>query len=448
MIKQLARFSCWWQKPWAIKFLLAMPVLLLMNACGVDEAENRSSRDSTHGGFQCDKDNGGISLPEGFCAGVVADNLGIIRHLAIHESGKIFATQRHRNLNVGGLLLLEDTDNDGKMDVIQRLSDEPGMGVRIHKDYLYFASDVRMYRYPLTEGKVQADSAEIIINAFPEQSRHSGKPFAIDNQNNVFVNIGSNTNACQEDETAVGEFGLDPCPELEQHAGIWKFSLDKINQHFDDGQRYLSGVRNTYALDWHAQLNRLLFVQHGRDHLHRTWPDLYSESASRQLPAEEFHIAIEGSFYGWPYCYYDQNKATRFLAPEYHGDGTVVGRCSDIDNPHIAFPAHFGPNDLLVYQGDMFPVEYQQGVFIAFHGAYVDDAEISHGYQVVFVGHDDASLATEWQVFADDFYGDKPLQLAEDADYRPTGLAVGPDGSLYITDSMQGRVWRVIYDNK
>ena len=33
-----------------------------------------------------------------------------------------------------------------------------------------------------------------------------------------------------------------------------------------------------------------------------------------------------------------------------------------------------------------------------------------------------------------------------DAVHRPTGLAEGPDGSLYITDSMKGRVWRVVYD--
>ncbi len=30
------------------------------------------------------------------------------------------------------------------------------------------------------------------------------------------------------------------------------------------------------------------------------------------------------------------------------------------------------------------------------------------------------------------------------ARFRPSGLAVAPDGSLYIADSVQGRIWRVI----
>src|SRR5262249_40926768 len=31
------------------------------------------------------------------------------------------------------------------------------------------------------------------------------------------------------------------------------------------------------------------------------------------------------------------------------------------------------------------------------------------------------------------------------AAHRPSGLAVGPDGALYITDDAHGRIWRVTY---
>src|SRR5262249_32985659 len=32
------------------------------------------------------------------------------------------------------------------------------------------------------------------------------------------------------------------------------------------------------------------------------------------------------------------------------------------------------------------------------------------------------------------------------ATYRPSGLAVGPDGALYISDDVKGRIWRVTYN--
>jgi glucose/arabinose dehydrogenase len=31
---------------------------------------------------------------------------------------------------------------------------------------------------------------------------------------------------------------------------------------------------------------------------------------------------------------------------------------------------------------------------------------------------------------------------------RPGGLAVGPDGSLYITEDVKGRIWRVMHKGK
>ncbi|MEL0202309.1 MAG: hypothetical protein VW892_06675, partial [Flavobacteriaceae bacterium] len=50
-----------------------------------------------------------------------------------------------------------------------------------------------------------------------------------------------------------------------------------------------------------------------------------------------------------------------------------------------------------------------------------------------------------WEVFADGFIGDSPIAEMKQAQYRPMGLAEGPDGSLYISDSKQGKIWRVVY---
>ena len=64
---------------------------------------------------------------------------------------------------------------------------------------------------------------------------------------------------------------------------------------------------------------------------------------------------------------------------------------------------------------------------------------------MVFVPMDNGVVDGDWEIFADGFKDADPLMSPRDARFRPTGLAESPDGSLYITDSVTGRVWRVIY---
>src|SRR5882762_3254643 len=76
--------------------------------------------------FACDTNNGGLTLPAGFCAGVIADNLGTARNLVIAPNGDIFMSFR-QGLIVQGqppppgyLMGLRDTNGDGKMDVQEK----------------------------------------------------------------------------------------------------------------------------------------------------------------------------------------------------------------------------------------------------------------------------------------------------------------------------------------
>ena len=61
----------------------------------------------------CDPDNGGITLPEGFCALVVADDLGAARHLAVAPNGDLYVAIRNQDDAPGGIVALRDTDGDG-----------------------------------------------------------------------------------------------------------------------------------------------------------------------------------------------------------------------------------------------------------------------------------------------------------------------------------------------
>jgi glucose/arabinose dehydrogenase len=158
---------------------------------------------------------------------------------------------------------------------------------------------------------------------------------------------------------------------------------------------------------------------------------MYDEQASADLPAEEFMMLQEGADFGWPYCYYDPFENSKVLAPEYGGDGTITSRCESKTDPIMAFPAHTAPNDVLFYTGEQFPEHYRNGAFIAFHGSWNRAPLEQEGYYVVFVPMEDGLPSGDWEVFADGFSGMEKVMNPGDAVHRPTGLALGPDGSLY-----------------
>ncbi|MCI0400930.1 MAG: sorbosone dehydrogenase [Gammaproteobacteria bacterium] len=423
--------------------------LLVLTVC--DSEPNGSRRDAADevGAKQvaCDPDNGGLNLPEGFCAPVVADNLGFVRHLTVNDNGDIYLALRHHRLNLGGIMALRDTIGDGKVDLIERFGEVPGIAINVRRGYLYFGTDNAVLRYDLQDGAlVPTEPPELIVGGFPEQSIHSAKSFAFGNAGWMYVDIGAPSNACQQKDRGSGSPGLDPCPLLARQGGIWRFRADQIGQTQEkDGYRYASGIRYAVAIAWNPVSQSLYVVQHGRDELNQLWPGFYTVQQGAELPSEEFLLVEKDSVFSWPYCYYDQIKRQRVLAPEYGGDGRAVGRCSQYPDPIIAFPGHYGPNDLMFYTGDQFPEHYRDGAFIAFHGSYNRAPLEQAGYQVVFVPFDGALPVGEWELFADGFAGGKRIDNPEDAEYRPTGLAQGPDGSMYISDSVQGRIWRVLY---
>lgn len=392
-----------------------------------------------------DPNNGGLELPEGFQAYIVADSVTGARHLTVNSNGDIYVATRSTPNRVGGTVGLRDTDGDGRADQRISFGDIGGTGIEIQDGYLYAATDTSVVRFSLNGDNLNPDSEyEIIVEDLPVQQSHAAKSMALDGNGNLFVNIGAPSNSCMEQSRTPGSQGMDPCPLLEETGGIWRFSDSEQNQGQSDGQRYATGIRNAVALDWNSDDSNLYMVQHGRDQLDALWPELFDAEDNSQRTAEEFVRLEEGEERPWPYCFYDLENDQYVLSPEYGGDGETTGRCESYSPPLAAYPAHHAPNDLLFYQGDQFPEEYENGAFIAFHGSW-NRAGGQGGYRVVFQPMSGGDLAGEWSVFADNFAGSETIQTPNEADFRPVGLAIGPDGSLYISDSVVGRIWRVMY---
>ena len=93
----------------------------------------------------------------------------------------------------------------------------------------------------------------------------------------------------------------------------------------------------------------------------------------------------------------------------------------------------------------MFPERYKYGAFIAFHGSTNRSPYPQAGYVVGFIPFSNGMPSGELEIFADGFAQVEVIKEMKDAKYRPMGLAEGPDGSLYISDSKKGKIWRVLY---
>ena len=181
------------------------------------------------------------------------------------------------------------------------------------------------------------------------------------------------------------------------------------------------------------------------DNFHTMYPKLFSSWQAAVLPAEMLIRADEGTNFGWPYAYYDHMLKKNVLQPGYGGDGKTIGKASEYSAPVIGFPGHWAPMDILFYNGDRFPPRYKDGAFVAFHGSTDRSPYPQAGFIVCFIPFKNGTATGDIEVFADGFTGVDTVVNTSDAVYRPMGLATGPDGSLYISDSQKGKIWRVMY---
>jgi glucose/arabinose dehydrogenase/mono/diheme cytochrome c family protein len=404
----------------------------------------------------CPNANAGLTLAPGFCATVFADGIGHARDMVVSPGGLVYVNTwsgryyGNDTPHAGGFLVaLQDKNGAGKADVIERFGETPqtggagGSGIGLYQDWIYAEIDNQIVRYALPAGSVVPRGApETILSGLPLGGDHPMHPFIIDAKGLMYVDVATATNACQVKNRQPESSGVNPCTELETRGGVWRYDASKTGQMFSPAARYATGIRNAegFAFD---PTGRLFVTQHGRDQLHANWPKLYKPEEEATLPAEELLLLKAGGDYGWPECYYDGIQRKLVLAPEYGGDGKRVGVCANKIGPVASLPAHWAPNAMVRYDQKQFPARYRSGVFIAFHGSWDRSPYTQGGYNVVFQPLQGDRASGNCEVFADGFAG--PNENPGGAAHRPSGLAVGRDGALYVSDDIRGRIYRIVY---
>jgi len=188
----------------------------------------------------------------------------------------------------------------------------------------------------------------------------------------------------------------------------WEAGILRVNP--DEGQDSLEyvakGVRNGYDL------------------VVRTDGEIFAgDNGADSGPPEELNHIIPGEHYGWPHCFTEQ---TGQVAPDPSWNDPTL--CENSQPAIATFDAHFTPTGITAYEGQQYPPEYQNNLFLAFWNR-----------------HDEAHRVVRVQLTPNgDTYTTQVTPFVTDL-HLPTDVTIGPDGALYIVDWEPGRVYKVEY---
>src|SRR5262249_50872786 len=190
---------------------------LWLVACAAGSVVVSGQRGASPAAFKCDTGNGGLTLPPGFCAGVIANNLGVARNLVVAANGDIFMSIRTgaraegQPPQPGYILGLRDTNGDGRIDIKERVGTNGATAIRLRKRYLYYSTPTSIERFKMAPGELKPSGpAEVVVSGFPSganQRGHQDKDIAFDDAGNLYVNVGLPSNACAEPDRQKGSKG-------------------------------------------------------------------------------------------------------------------------------------------------------------------------------------------------------------------------------------------------
>lgn len=347
------------------------------------------------------------TVPAGFVVSVLA-HVREARELAMTSNGDLF-------VGTGGdqVFIVPDAEGDAHAPrVFATVDDAPAAGVALGDGALFIGGQFGVWRIPYDAGDRKARSAPLRIAKVRTSgdSRDHDTTSVAFSRGQLYASVGSSCDACD--------------PELDAtRATIQQMDPDGRNMH-----PKAVHIRNAIALTVDDRSGNVWAGVAGQDYLPHGHPyEIF----------DPFTVHAGVVDYGWPHCYDDHQAAE-------------TGRdCSHQTPPRVVFPAYETPIGAAIYPHGTrgrfaFPAPYAGGAFVALHGSWHLPRVTP---RVVFVAIDGdaprtpvdwSDPTTQWREFLGGFQGPVGGRVG-----RPTGVAVGTEGSLFVADDKAGVIYRI-----
>lgn len=346
-----------------------------------------------------------IRMPPGFEISMYTDAVPAARSMALGDNGTVFIGTfglLTGQQNVGRVYAVRDANADGRAEEVVTIAEglnQPN-GVAFHKGALYVAEMQRIIRYDDIERRLTNPPAPVVVkDGFLGTGNHQWRYIAFGPDGKLYMALGAPCNVCVPEESYA--------------------SIVRMNADGSELEVYARGIRNSVGLAFHPENGQLWFTDNGRDLM------------GNNIPSDELNHATEaGQHFGFPYCHQGEVVDPEFGRP---------GACAGYRPPAVKLGPHVAALGLTFYTGDMFPEEYKNELFIAQHGSWNRSNPL--GYRIGLVHVHNGQYASGQRIFAEGW-----LQ-GRQAWGRPADLLQLPDGSLLVSDDLQGNIYRITYRN-
>ncbi|MCW4467644.1 PQQ-dependent sugar dehydrogenase [Flavobacterium sp. MFBS3-15] len=341
----------------------------------------------THVEFSPDKVKS-LKAASGWQVEAVATGLGKPRMLHFGANGQLYVTRR----DAGDVLMLTDTDSDGKFDDMSRVADFPGVhGITIKDGQMYLCNNNQVLRYKLNADGTLGKIADTLISDLPSGGQHPNRTMDWGPDGMLYISVGSVCNDCKEsDKETAALLQVDPA--------TWKRKV------------YASGLRNMIGFDWHPVTKQLWGVDNGGDFRGDEWPP------------EELNRIVMGGNYGFPLVY---GKREVDMTREDPIGNTKENFAKGTEPSVMEFPAHSAPIAFAFFDdGD---------ALVCWHGSW--NRQTPSGYKVQRIKFDKSGNPTGAEDFLTGFLN------GNERFGRPAGVAIAQNGTVYISDDANGVIY-------
>jgi glucose/arabinose dehydrogenase len=306
--------------------------------------------------------------------------------------------------------------------------------------YVYVANTTNVQRFAYKSGDLHASGpAETVVPQLAGWAQLTGGGhwtrdvvFTKDGQH-MLVSVGSGSNVDDAD-THQREFHR---ADVLEYTPEGKFV-----------EVYATGIRNCVGEAINPVTGSLWCSTNERDNL------------GNHLVPDYVTSVPEGSFFGWPWYYMGGHQDPRLPQPCANGTGPNPQLTAPIDpdqakdckrvdmsakvkTPDVLVQPHMASLEMTFYPTvkKEFPATYDGDAFAAEHGSW--NRANRAGYEVIHIPVKNGKATGEYEDFLTGF-------VTADGQVwgRPVGVAVGSDGSLFVTDDGSRSVWHVTYTGK